>query len=57
MLDKLEFYFKAQATNIGNVSKIIKKTCEEFDVKYIEFRRMRDAVFSHTMHLKKMGNA
>jgi linoleoyl-CoA desaturase len=39
------------------ISKIIKKTCEEFDVKYIEFRRMRDAVISHTMHLKRMGNA
>jgi linoleoyl-CoA desaturase len=39
------------------ISKIIKKTCEEFDVKYVEFRRMRDAVISHTMHLKRMGNA
>jgi linoleoyl-CoA desaturase len=39
------------------ISKIIKKTCEEFDIKYIEFKHMRDAIFSHTMHLKKMGNA
>jgi linoleoyl-CoA desaturase len=39
------------------ISKIIKKTCEEFDVKYIEYKRMRDAIISHTMHLKRMGNA
>ncbi len=39
------------------ISKIIKKTCEEFDVKYIEYKRMRDAVISHTLHLKKMGTA
>jgi len=39
------------------ISKIIKNTCEEFNVKYIEYRRMRHAIASHTMHLKKMGNA
>ncbi len=37
------------------ISKIIKKTCHEFDVKYIEYRRMRDAIVSHTLHLKRMG--
>ena len=39
------------------ISKIIKKTCDDFDVKYIEYKRMRDAVISHTLHLKKMGMA
>jgi linoleoyl-CoA desaturase len=39
------------------ISKIIKKTCDEFDVKYIEYKRMRDAVISHTLHLKRMGTA
>lgn len=39
------------------ISKIIKKTCEEFDIKYIEYKRMRDAIISHTIHLKKMGTA
>lgn len=39
------------------ISDIIKKTCEEFDVKYIEYKRMRDAVISHMLHLKKMGTA
>ncbi len=39
------------------ISKIIKATCLEFNVKYIEYKRMRDAIVSHTMHLKKMGVA
>ncbi len=39
------------------ISKIIKETCQEFNVKYIEFKRMRQAVVSHTLHLKRMGTA
>ena len=39
------------------ISQIIKKTCEEYGVKYIEFRRMRHAIASHTIHLKNMGRA
>lgn len=39
------------------ISKIIKSTCAEFGVKYIEYRRMRDAVVSHILHLKQMGQA
>lgn len=39
------------------ISKIIKKTCEEFNIKYIEFKHMRQAIVSHAMHLKHMGTA
>lgn len=39
------------------ISKIIKKTCAEFNVKYIEYRRMRHAILSHASYLKKMGRA
>ena len=39
------------------ISKIIKATCEEFNVKYIEYKRMRDAVWSHASYLKRMGTA
>ena len=39
------------------ISKIIKNTCEEFDIQYIEFKRTRDAIVSHVLHLKKMGVA
>lgn len=46
---------KISHVHYPEISKIIKKTCEEFDVKYIEYKRMRDAVISHTLHLKKMG--
>ncbi|RYG51313.1 MAG: acyl-CoA desaturase [Chitinophagaceae bacterium] len=37
------------------ISKIIKQTCQEFNVKYIEYRKMRHAIASHTSHLKRMG--
>lgn len=39
------------------ISKIIKKTCEEYGVKYIEFRKMRHAIVSHSVHLRNMGRA
>ncbi len=39
------------------ISKIIKKTCEEFNIKYIEYKRTRDAILSHALHLKRMGTA
>lgn len=37
------------------ISQIIKKTCEEFNISYIEHRRMRQAIASHTNYLKQMG--
>ncbi len=39
------------------ISKIIKKTCEEFNVKYIEYKKMRHAIASHSSYLRKMGRA
>lgn len=39
------------------ISKIIRSTCEEFGIQYIEFRRMRHAIVSHANHLKRMGVA
>jgi linoleoyl-CoA desaturase len=39
------------------ISKIIKSTCEEFNVKYVEFKHTRDAIISHTLWLRKMGRA
>src|SRR5438045_2475254 len=29
------------------ISKIIKKACEEYGIRYIEYRRLHTAVFSH----------
>ncbi len=37
------------------ISKIIKQTCEDFNIKYIEFPRMRSAIASHTALLRRMG--
>ena len=39
------------------ISKIIKQTCEEYGVRYIEYRRMRHAIVSHAVHLRNMGRA
>ena len=37
------------------ISKIIKKTCGEYDIDYIEFPKMRQAIVSHIHYLKKLG--
>lgn len=39
------------------ISKIIKDTCREFNIKYIEYAKMWQALASHTRHLKSMGVA
>ena len=39
------------------ISKIIKQTCAEYGIKYIEFPKMRHAIVSHTTHLKRMGRS
>lgn len=39
------------------ISKIIKKTCAEFNVKYIEHIKMRHALWSHATYLRRMGRA
>ena len=37
------------------ISQIIKKTCQEMNVPYLEHPKMRHAIVSHVMHLKNMG--
>ena len=39
------------------ISKIIRETCAEFNVVYIEYKRLYQAVFSHIAFLKQMGKA
>ncbi len=39
------------------ISKIIKSTCQEFNVKYNEYQKMRQAIVSHGAYLKRMGSA
>lgn len=37
------------------ISAIIRQVCQEYGLQYIEYRRMRHAVASHVMFLRKMG--
>jgi linoleoyl-CoA desaturase len=39
------------------ISKIIRETCQEFNIPYIEYPRMRYAVASHVNYLREMGRA
>jgi linoleoyl-CoA desaturase len=39
------------------ISKIIKSTCNEYGVEYIEYKRVREAVASHISYLKQVGQA
>jgi len=37
------------------ISKIIKQTCADFGITYMEFPRMRHAIASHASYLRRMG--
>jgi linoleoyl-CoA desaturase len=39
------------------ISKIIRSTCMEFNVPYIEYPRMRQALASHVSFLRDMGRS
>lgn len=39
------------------VSRMVKEACEEYNVKYIEYRTMLQALSSHLMHLRRLGRA
>lgn len=39
------------------ISKIIKQTCADFGVKYVEYPKMRYAIASHASYLRRMGRA
>ncbi len=48
---------KISHVHYPEISKIIKKTCEEFNVKYNEYQKMTQAIISHGAYLKRMGTA
>jgi linoleoyl-CoA desaturase len=39
------------------ISKIIKSTCHEYGIEYIEYPKMTQAIHSHVMYLKRLGHA
>jgi linoleoyl-CoA desaturase len=46
---------KISHAHYPQISKIIKNTCIELGVPYLEHQRMTGAIASHISHLKKMG--
>ncbi|MDF2457056.1 MAG: fatty acid desaturase [Cytophagaceae bacterium] len=39
------------------INKLVKETCKEFNVSYLEFSSLSTAFWSHLKHIKKMGTA
>ena len=39
------------------ISKITKRTCDDYGLNYIEYPKMRHAIISHIAYLKKLGRA
>ena len=39
------------------INKLVKETCEEFNVSYLEFSSLGTAFWSHLKHIRKMGMA
>jgi linoleoyl-CoA desaturase len=37
------------------ISKLVRETCEEFNVRYIEYPTVISAVRAHIRHLKNLG--
>jgi len=39
------------------ISKLVKETCSDFNIKYIEYPTFLSAIMAHVRHLKALGNA
>jgi linoleoyl-CoA desaturase len=48
---------KISHVHYPKISKIIKEACADFNIQYIEYKKVRNAVWSHVLFLKQMGNA
>lgn len=48
---------KISHVHYPQISKIIKKACEEYGIQYVEYPKMRQAVASHIAYLKQMALA
>lgn len=46
---------KVSHAHYPNISRIIKATCREMNVPYLEHEKMTQAIMSHVAHLKNMG--
>jgi linoleoyl-CoA desaturase len=48
---------KISHVHYPEIRKMVKETCEEFKVKYLEFPSTMQAIYSHLMHIKRLGKA
>jgi linoleoyl-CoA desaturase len=39
------------------INKLVKETCREFNISYLEYPSVSKAFSSHILHIKKLGNA
>ncbi len=46
---------KISHVHYPRISLLVKQTCLEFGVPYLEYPSMHQALYSHLMHLKSMG--
>src|SRR5690606_31565621 len=37
------------------ISQLVKETCDEYQIKYLEYNTMLKAIGSHFSHIRKMG--
>jgi linoleoyl-CoA desaturase len=37
------------------ISELVRETCEQFNIQYLEFPTVLSAVKSHVLHLKQVG--
>lgn len=47
---------KVSHVHYPQISKIIKETCREYNINYIEYKTVRSAVWAHISFLRRMGN-
>jgi linoleoyl-CoA desaturase len=38
-----------------HISRLVRETCREFNITYLEYPSMREAFYSHLLHLQNMG--
>jgi linoleoyl-CoA desaturase len=39
------------------INRLVRETCREFNVTYLEYPSVRQAIRSHLLHLKSMGRS
>lgn len=48
---------KISHVHYPKINQIVKETCDEFQVTYIEYKTVFKAIHSHLSHIKKLGKA